>query len=122
MKLYYILFLLVVGGLIFVIANPNKRVPQAQEEPPKAEQIGRNTFRIKLDIEENEDNSLADIIWFQKAAEVALAKNTPWFNVLEQKMSDSTVEGVIQLERDPMKAEYDANEILSLQLTDEVAE
>lgn len=122
MKLYYLLFLFLVGGLIFVIANPTKNIPQAQEERPKAEQIGRNSFRIKLDIEDKKDKSLADIIWFQKAAEVALSKNTPWFNVLEQKISDSTVEGIIQLETDPMKGEYDANEILSLQITDEVAE
>jgi hypothetical protein len=33
-------------------------------------------------------------------------------------MSNTAVEGVIQLERDPMKAEYDANEILSLQLSE----
>lgn len=122
MKLYYLLFLLLVGGLIFMISNPTKRVEQAQEEGPKIEQVGKYAFRIKLDIESVKDRSLADIVWFQRAAEVALDKKIPWFNVLEQKYTDTSVEGVIQLEPDPMKAEYDANEILSLELTDEVAE
>ncbi len=71
MKFYYLLFLLLVGGLIFVISTPP--VPrQAQEEPPAAEQISKNTYRITADIKSMSDRSIADIVWFQKAAELAL--------------------------------------------------
>ena len=75
-----------------------------------------------MDIESENDRPVADILWFQKAARVALEQRVPWFNVLEQKIGDNAVEGSIQLENDPMRAEYDANEILSLQLEDETAD
>lgn len=122
MKFYYLLFLLIVGGLIFIITNPERRIRQAQEEAPATEQITHRTFRIKMPIEDPKDRPVADILWFQKAAKLALKNRTPWFNVLEQKFAPDSVEGVIQLETDPMKGEYDANEILSLHLLDEVAE
>jgi hypothetical protein len=122
MKFYYLLFLLVVGGLIFIITNPKRENPQAQEEAPSTQQLSNSTFRIKMDIVEENDRPVADILWFQKAAKVALDNKIPWFNVLEQKFGTDSVEGVIQLEPDPMKGEYDANEILSLHLLDEVAE
>ncbi len=118
MKLYYVLFLLIVGGFIFMISAQDRGPRQAQEEAPMVEQITKNTFRIRVDNYGPEKESVADILWFQKAAELAIEKKIPWFNVLDQSMSKTAVEGVIQLERDPMKAEYDANEILSLQLSE----
>jgi hypothetical protein len=122
MKLYYLLFLLVIGGIIFIVANPRNELPQAQEEAPLIEEISQNTFRIRIDIQGSKGNTSPDILWFQKAAELANEKKIPWFNVVEQSISTTSIEGVIELERDPMKAEYDANEILSLELSDEVAE
>jgi len=122
MKPYYLFFFLILGGLILVISNPNAGPKQAQEEVPMVEKMSKNTFRIKMDIETENDRPVADILWFQQAAELALKKKIPWFNVLEQRISSLAVEGIIQLEPDPMKGEYDANEILSLQLSDEVAE
>ena len=122
MKFYYLLFLLLVGGLIFLMTKTPGPNPQAQEEAPITEQLGQDTFRIKMDIESENDQPVADILWFQKAAELALKKKIPWFNVLEQRISPTSVEGVNQLEPDPMKGEYDANEILSLHLTDEFAQ
>lgn len=121
MKPYYLLFLFLVFGLIFLVSknDPGQPPIQAQEAAPETERITSNTFRIRMDIEEKGDQPVADILWFQKAAEVAMEEKNPWFNVLEQKISPNEVEGVIQLETDPMKAEYDANEILSLHLTDE---
>lgn len=121
MKFYYLLFLLLAGGLIFINTKP-KPERQAQEEAPTTEQITSNTFRIRMEIETENDRPVADILWFQKAAELAIKNKIPWFNVLEQHISPNAVEGVIQLEPDPMKGEYDANEILSLHLTDEIAE
>lgn len=123
MKIYYIFFLLLAGGLIFftVKSNPVKRVSASQiqrEEVPMFEQISKNTYRITMEVETPADDPVADILWFQRAAELALDENIPWFNVLEQELSPGLAEGVIQLEKDPMKAEYDANEILSLHLDD----
>ena len=122
MKLYYLLFLLVIAGIIFIVANPRNELPQAQEEAPSIEELKHNTFRIKIDIQASKGDTSPDIIWFQKAAELAKEKKIPWFNVVEQSISTTSIEGVIELERDPMKAEYDANEILSLELSDEFAE
>ena len=119
MKLYFIVFFFFISGLIFLVFNPKAESRQAQEEAPQTEQISKNTFRIRLDINSSRDKSMPDILWFQKAAELAIEQKIPWFNVLEQNMTSSYVEGVIELERDPMKAEYDANEILSLNLSDE---
>lgn len=121
MKFYHVLFLLLVGGLIFVVnKTESPMIKQAQEAFPSLEQLSKNSYRVRLFIEEENDKAVADILWFQMAAKVALKKKTPWFNVLEQTIKDNSVEGVIQLENDPMKAEYDANEILSLQLSDEI--
>ena len=123
MKIYYIFFLLLAGGLIFftVKNNPEKRMSAHQiqrEEAPMTEQLTKNTFRIVMEIESPNDEPVADILWFQQAAEIALENKNPWFNVLEQKLSPGSAEGVIELVKDPMKAEYDANEILSLHLDD----
>ncbi len=121
MKFYHVLFLLLVGGLIFVVnKTESPMMKQAQEAFPSLEQLSKNSYRVRLFIEEENDKAVADILWFQMAAKVALEKKTPWFNVLEQTIKNNSVEGVIQLENDPMKAEYDANEILSLQLSDEI--
>jgi hypothetical protein len=65
---------------------------------------------------------VADILWFQKAAELAIKNRVPWFNVLEEKNTPTYVEGVIELVDDPMKGEYDANEILGLHLTEGIEE
>ena len=122
MKLSYLMFLLFAGTLIFVMSRPDPMAKQAQEEaPPTAmtEAVNENNYRIRMDIN-SEDNELADILWFQKAAEVALEKKKPWFNVIQHFTSDDYIEGTIELINDPMKAEYDAYEILSLRLTDEV--
>jgi len=110
MKPYYTLFLLLIFGLIFVVSKNDPGQPmysqiQAEEAAPETEQLSRDTFRIRMDIEEKNDQPVADILWFQKAAELALEQNIPWFNVLEQKISPYDVEGVIQLEKDPMKLE-----------------
>lgn len=123
MKIYYIFFLLLVGGLIFFTVKPNheKRVSASQiqrEEAPITEKLSDRTYRIVMEIESPNDEPVADILWFQQAAELALDNKIPWFNVLEQKVSPARAEGVIELIKDPMKAEYDANEILSLHLDD----
>ncbi len=123
MKGLHVLFLLLVGGLIFLVAKPGQELNrQAEEETAPYEQMARDTFRIYMDIESENDRPVADILWFRKAARVALEQRSAWFNVLEQQIGQDAVDGVIQLEKDPMKAEYDAHEILSLHLGDETAD
>lgn len=126
MKPHYLFFLLFVGVLIFASVK-NKREDNLaanssyiqREEAPTTEQLTKSTFRVITEIESPEDENVADILWMQEAAQLALDKNIPWFNVLNQEIENGIVEGVIELTNDPMKAEYDANEILSLQLTDD---
>lgn len=116
MKLSYLLFPVVVFGLIFIFSEKVPRGRQAQEAEPSTIQISPLTYKIKLEIESENDRAIADILWFHEAAKLAMQRKIPWFNVLDEKITPYEVEGVIELERDPMKAEYDANEILSLQL------
>ena len=62
----------------------------------------------------------------KKAAKLARDEGIPYFNVLEQKIRKkyfkkfnrelSVVEGVIELDNDPIRAEFDAVEIESLVL------
>ena len=122
MKVFYLFLFLLIAGLIYVMEKNNPDQIQAQEVRPLVEEMGQHTYRITMPIESPEDASVADILWFQKAAELAIKHKIPWFNVQEEQMNQDQVEGVIQLERDPMNAEYDANEILGLQLTEEKSE
>lgn len=122
MKVFSLILVLLLAGLIYVMEKNNPDQIQAQEVRPMVEEIGQHTYRITMPIESPEDASVADILWFQKAAEIAIEHKIPWFNVQEEQMGQDQVEGVIQLERDPMNAEYDANEILGLQLTEEKSE
>ncbi len=126
MKPYYLFFLLLVGALIFTsVKNDRAKNLSAnsaliqREEAPATEQLTKTTFRVVTEIESPDDENVADILWMQEAAELAMEKNTPWFNVIDQRMENGIVDGIIELSNDPMKAEYDANEILSLQLTDQ---
>lgn len=124
----------IVAALLFLIPMMNNQQHsafdrEAQEEAPMEEMLEEsNTFRIIYEVKRPEDESIADIIWMKEAAEVALKEGIPYFNVLEQKVSTrfnaesnqnlSVVEGIIELEADPMRAEFDAHEIQSLVLTD----
>jgi hypothetical protein len=119
MRSYYLLFLLLAFGLIFIFTSSPAPKRQAQEAGPVLREIAHNTYRIYYEIKSEKEKSIADILWFHEAAKLALRKKIPWFNVLEEKITTYSVEGIIQLEKDPMKAEYDAYEILNLQLDKE---
>ena len=85
-----------------------------------------DTYRVTYRPPGLRENNVADILWLKKAAEVAMDAGIPHFNVREKKITKefnsklqrktNVVEGVIELDNDPMSAEYDANEILSLVL------
>ena len=125
--------IVIVAALMFLIPNMKKESKaferQAQEEAPVEEMLeAHNTYQVTYTVMRPQEDPIADIIWMKKAAEVAQRAGVPYFNVLEQKITKkfnkkhqqelSVVKGVIELDNDPMRAEYDAYEIESLVLTD----
>jgi hypothetical protein len=129
-------FLVVVAfALIFLVPMMQKEnlvsERQAQEEEVIAidPEVGQEikTLHVRFDVHHPEEAPIADIIWMKKAAEVAVDSGTPYFNILKQeirhrfskkfKMDLPVVQGIIQLEDDPMKAQYDAHEIENLILS-----
>lgn len=127
--------IVIIAALMFLIPTMKKEQSafeiEAQEEAPVEEILENesNTFKIFYEARSPDEEPVADIIWMKKAAEVAQDAGVPYFNVLKQdirkkyvkkyNMELSVVEGVIQLDNDPMRAEYDAQEIESLVLTNE---
>lgn len=107
------------------IQKEEVRQEQIAEEEPFNENSGE-TYRVTYRPSGTRENSVADILWLKKAAGVAMDAGIPHFNVKKKKISRvfnpklqrqmNFVDGVIELDNDPMKAEYDANEILSLVL------
>lgn len=99
-----------------------------EEEVFEEEMLEEGSFRITYESKSPMEEDIVDIIWMKKAAELAEAEGVPHFNVVEQnrrrQYSDkfnqylSIIEGVIHLDPDPMRAEFDAKEITSLVLTD----
>ena len=128
-------FLIVIAlALIFLIPMAKKESfshkRQAQEEVLESEygDFGAiHTMKVSYVALSPAEAPIADIIWIKKASEVALDSGTPYFNVLKQKITQKfnskyrmdlpVVEGIIQLEDDPMRAEFDAYEIESLILS-----
>lgn len=124
-------FLVVItAALMFLIPSMKKESAPTFEREMQEEEVidSYNTFKITYEVQSPEEEAVADIIWMKKAAEVAQGAGIPYFNVLEQKVRKqfvkkfktnlSVVEGVIELENDPMRAEFDALEIESLVLNE----
>ncbi len=117
MQLKYLLFPLIVLFVLFLISEKPPVERQAQEEPSaRIFAIAERTYRIEIQILNEKQRDVADILWFHEAAKLARAKKIPWFNVIEEKITPTSVKGIITLVRDPMAAEYDAEEILQLEL------
>lgn len=125
--------IVIVAALMFLIPTMKQDTTaferEAQEEAPMEEMMDEiNTYKVVYEVKSPSEEPIADIIWMKKAAEIAQDAGIPYFNVLEQKMRKrfvkkyktelSVVEGVIELDNDPMRAEFDAQEIESLVLTD----
>lgn len=124
---------IIVAALMFLIPTMKKETTaferEAQEEAPMEEVLEEiNTYKVTYESKSPSEEAIADIIWMKKAAEIAKDAGIPYFNVLEQKIRKkfvkkfnkelSVVEGVIELDNDPMRAEFDAQEIESLVLTE----
>lgn len=123
--------IVIVAALMFLVPTMKKDQTaferEAQEEAPMEEVMEEaNTYKVTYEVSKPSEEPIADILWMKKAAEVARDAGIPYFNVLEQKMSKrfvqkhktelTVVEGVIELDNDPMRAEFDAEEIDGLVL------
>lgn len=127
-------FMVVITAALMFLVPTMKKDNQSferemQEEAPMEEMLETpNTYKITYEVQSPKEEAIADIIWMKKAAEVAQNAGIPYFNVLEQKVRKqyvkkfksqlSVVEGVIELDNDPMRAEFDAQEIESLVLNE----
>ena len=125
----FALFLFFLVGPLTAKREQQERQEVRQEEVAEDDVFDERageTYKITYRAPGMKENSVADILWLKKAAEVAQDAGIPHFNVREKKISRvysqklqrqvNEVEGVIELYNDPMSAEYDANEILSLVL------
>lgn len=121
-------FVVLLASVLFlypIVRNENSPNRQEQEEStrsPSGEDSKK--FKIVYEVPSPQEEHLADIFWLRYAAEVAMESGTPYFNIVRQSIRKNfsqryqvnltTIEGLIELEYDPMKAEYDAYEIESL--------
>lgn len=125
--------IIIVAALLFLIPimRHEKQTAEPLMEAQEAEpwEDGKsNTFKVTYSAMTPDEEAIVDIIWMRKAAEMANDEGMPYFNILKQKtqrrfvkkynMELSTITGIIQLDPDPMRAEFDANEIESLIMTD----
>lgn len=118
---------IILAALMFLIPSMKKERTaferEAQEEAPMEEVLEEpNTYKVIYQVKKPSEENIADILWMKKAAEIAQDAGIPYFNVIEQKMKrengKKVIEGVIELDNDPMRAEFDATEIESLVLTE----
>jgi hypothetical protein len=119
---------IIAAALLFLIPTMKQEKGaferQMQEEAPVEELMEEaNTYKVTFETKKPAEMALADIHWMKRAAEIARDAGIPYFNVLEQKVKKqdgaTLVEGVIELDNDPMRAEFDAQEIESLVLTEQ---
>ncbi len=102
------------------------RQEQVAEADMAFEDLDGEKYRVVYRAPGMRESSVADILWLKKAAEIAMDAGVPHFNVRQKKITRelnrkvqrrlNVVEGVIELDNDPMSAEYDAQEILALVL------
>ncbi len=126
--------IIIIAALIFLVPTMKKEKSyqerETQEEETILEQKDKTkyqTIKIKYVAQTPNEEPIIDIIWIKKAAQKASEAGIPYFNILDQHISKrfvrrynmelSTIEGVIQLDNDPMEAEYDAQEIENLILS-----
>jgi hypothetical protein len=120
-------FIVLFASVLFlypIIKNEKSPIRQEQEENTRRPSEGSTrTFKIVYEVPSPQEEQLADIFWLRYAAEVAMESGTPYFNIVNQSIRKnfsqryqvnlSIIEGLIELEYDPMEAEYDAHEIES---------
>lgn len=123
-------FLIVIAvTLLFLI--PNMKKEGRTEIPIKSiqEQVDESTsltYSITFEAQSNEEEDIVDILWLRKVARFAQKNGTPYFNILEQKITKkyserldqelSVMSGLIELKKNSFEAQYDAAEIELLEI------
>jgi hypothetical protein len=132
------LSVLLIASFLFAVGIPSKSRPTYQKtnEPQRQEvtvqemeSFGNDEYYIEFQTRSPEENSIADILWLREAAQVALDAGIPYFSIIHQEKESGfdskmqarikRIKGDIKLDNDPMKAQFDANEILALALPTE---
>lgn len=130
------IIVVLVACLLFAIGIPSKelsedRLAQRQEEQAEEDyealEAEGESYKVIYRTTSPREEKIADILWMQKAAEISRSAGIPHFNVKDKKSYKEfsskykqplkVIEGTVILDNDPMAAEYDAEEILSLALT-----
>jgi hypothetical protein len=124
--------LIVIMVMVGVVYKPSSK-KQAQEATAEdtlmiqeAEADEMKTFEVTHKVSNPAHESVADILWMKKVADIAIERGMANFNVLYQnvertydarlKREVTVVDGTIELTNDPMEGEFNANEIRSLVL------
>jgi hypothetical protein len=110
--------------LLFYIGKPSDafrgKNRQAQEAPLQEliVEVAANSYQLTYEVDDEDETPIADILWLKRAAQLAIENDLPYFNVSEMEVQTRTnpdseqtvtvVEGIIKLETDAAKAEYDA--------------
>jgi hypothetical protein len=128
--------IVIIAALMFLIPNMKKEqaglLREVQEDEKTVQEMDMDrshTYKITFQATTPDEDAIADIMWMKRAAEVARDAGIPYFNILEQKTQERFVKryrtkltmvmGVIQLDKDPMRAEYDASVIEDLVLSEQ---
>lgn len=119
----------VVGPLTANQIKDRQQREEVREEELLIDEFDENmgeAYRVIFRASNHEESEIADIYWLKKAARIATDAGIPHFNVRDKKMYKefnrklqrrfNVVEGVIVLDNDPMRADYDAVEIQTLVL------
>lgn len=120
-------FVFIVGiCLLVVIGRPvigpksnqsaERQEEQALPEDEVYEEIQGTQLKVEYAPQTEREANVADILWMKEAAELALSYGTPYFHVKDQNATEDGIVGTIELETDPMAAEFDAHVIKQLGL------
>jgi hypothetical protein len=128
------MFILAIVCLLFIVGRPTQNTKQEQQAAPDMEfdSSQDHIYTITYEAKSEEEEPVVDILWMKKAARLAISEGIPYFNVLNQKIRKkfqphqkvdlSIVEGTIELNKDPLRAEFDAGEINAMVLTEDVVQ
>lgn len=114
-KVFAVLALLLLGGISYqVVIRPLNSTPVQQRQEEQAE----NLINVFYQAKDEEEETLLDLIWLQKAARLVQENGKTHFNVVDQRTGISQsdqqdlayIEGIIEI-TDDLSAQYNAEEI-----------
>lgn len=118
------ILLVILVSFLFFVGHPGKREHRQEQQAAIASET--NTLEVVYRVQDSTQEELADINWLKKAAQAAMDEGKPYFSVLNQRVTRryskkeqlylTTIEGRIEITDRPMETDYDANEILGLNL------